>query len=127
MANRFPLIINTSANQIQEIAAGDNLDLTSSSIVGINSVTASSFYGDGSTLSNIPTGAGFGTAVSGYSGAFSYYNDEYNLNANLTLDSANIGSQSTRIWTIYQSIIVQSPYSLTVGSGYSLIINPANC
>ena len=28
MADRFPLILNTSANQIQEIASGDNLDMT---------------------------------------------------------------------------------------------------
>ena len=35
MADRFPLILNTSANQIQEIASGDTLDLTG---VGINNV-----------------------------------------------------------------------------------------
>ena len=35
MADRFPLILNTSANQIQEIASGDILDLTG---VGINNV-----------------------------------------------------------------------------------------
>ena len=28
MANRFPLILNTSSNQIQEIQSGDTLDLT---------------------------------------------------------------------------------------------------
>ena len=28
MADRFPLIANTSANQIQELSASDNLDLT---------------------------------------------------------------------------------------------------
>ena len=35
MADRFPLILNTSTNQIQEIPSGDNLDLTG---VGINNV-----------------------------------------------------------------------------------------
>ena len=34
MADRFPLILNTSANQIQEIASGDTLDLTGSNIKG---------------------------------------------------------------------------------------------
>ena len=29
MANRFPLIFNSGAGQIQELAASDNLDLTS--------------------------------------------------------------------------------------------------
>jgi hypothetical protein len=38
MANRFPLIFNTSANQIQEIAASDNLDLTSCGISSVNDV-----------------------------------------------------------------------------------------
>ena len=35
MADRFPLILNTNTNQIQEIPSGDNLDLTG---VGINNV-----------------------------------------------------------------------------------------
>lgn len=42
MANRFPLIFNTSAGQIQELAVSDNLDLTSSGITGVTSITASS-------------------------------------------------------------------------------------
>lgn len=42
MADRFPLIFNTSAGQIQELAASDNLDLTSSGITGVTSITASS-------------------------------------------------------------------------------------
>ena len=48
MADRFPLILNRSSNLIQEIASGDNLDLTGNNIVGINSVTAStaSFSGN---------------------------------------------------------------------------------
>lgn len=40
MADRFPLIFNTSAGQIQELAASDNLDMTSSGIVGVTSITA---------------------------------------------------------------------------------------
>ena len=34
MADRIPLILNTSANQIQELASGDNLDITGCNIVG---------------------------------------------------------------------------------------------
>lgn len=40
MANRIPLIVNPSANQIQELPAVDNLDLANSSIVGVNSLSA---------------------------------------------------------------------------------------
>ena len=53
MADRFPLVANESAGQIQEIAAGDNLNLSSNSIVGVGSVTATSFVGDGSGLTGV--------------------------------------------------------------------------
>jgi hypothetical protein len=42
MADRFPLIFNSTSNQIQELAAADNLDLSSSGITGVTSITASS-------------------------------------------------------------------------------------
>ena len=32
MADRFPLILNTTVNQIQEIPSGDQLDLTGNNI-----------------------------------------------------------------------------------------------
>ena len=38
MADRFPLILNTSTNQIQEIASGDNLDLTGNNIKSVSQV-----------------------------------------------------------------------------------------
>ena len=50
MADRFPLILNTSANQIQEIASGDTLDLTDVNISNAGVITATSFAGDGSGL-----------------------------------------------------------------------------
>lgn len=40
MANRFPLIVNSSSNAIQELAAGDNLDLTSSGINNVGDVNS---------------------------------------------------------------------------------------
>lgn len=64
MANRFPLIVNSTSSQIQELAVGDNLDLTSSSITNAVSL-------------------GVGTASSGTSGEIratatitAYYSDE---------------------------------------------------
>jgi hypothetical protein len=56
MANRFPIIFNESAGQLQELAVNDNLDLTSSGIVNIGNiqsvgiVTATSFYGGSATI-----------------------------------------------------------------------------
>ena len=57
MADRFPLIANSSANQIQEQAAADNLNLANNSIVGVVSVTATTFYGNGANLTGIDAGA----------------------------------------------------------------------
>ena len=51
MANRFPLIANSSSNQIQELANADNLDLTGNNIVGLSNIavtgiaTATTFSG----------------------------------------------------------------------------------
>ena len=45
MADRFPLILNTSSNQIQEIASGDTLDLTNNNISNAGVITATSFSG----------------------------------------------------------------------------------
>ena len=53
MADRFPLIANTGHSQIQEIPSGDNLNLSNNSIVGVGSVTATSFVGDGSGLTGV--------------------------------------------------------------------------
>ena len=59
MANRVPLILNTSSNQIQELPTGDNLDLSNSGIHNAGVITATSFTGDGSALTGL-TAAGTG-------------------------------------------------------------------
>ena len=41
MADRFPLIVDSSALQIKELPSGDNLDLTGNSITGVVNITAS--------------------------------------------------------------------------------------
>ena len=58
MADRFPLILNTSNNQIQELASGDNLDLTGSGIKssGITTFTTSAQLNLGGGT-NINTGS----------------------------------------------------------------------
>ena len=50
MADRYPLIANSSANQIQELATGDNIDLTGNNIVGVVSITATGNVTIGGTL-----------------------------------------------------------------------------
>lgn len=59
MANRFPLIVDSSTQRIKELPSTDNLDLSSSNIsnvVGINAtgnITANFFIGNGSQLTGI--------------------------------------------------------------------------
>ena len=50
MANRFPLIVDSSALQIKEIPNGDNLDLTGNSIVNVVDITATGNVSVGGTL-----------------------------------------------------------------------------
>ena len=50
MADRYPLIANSSANQIQELGSADNLNLNGNNIVGVVSITASGNVTIGGTL-----------------------------------------------------------------------------
>ena len=56
MADRFPLILNTSNNQIQEIASGDNLDLTGTGISNAGIITAGNVTIGAGTTDLIVTG-----------------------------------------------------------------------
>jgi len=75
MANRYPLIVSTtSGNSVQEIPAGDFLDLSQSgisnsgniSVSGIVSatgnITGSYFIGNGSALTGISAGSSYGNS-----------------------------------------------------------------
>jgi len=59
MANLFPLILNTTSSTIQELPAGDNLDLSGSNISNVaditsaGNITATYFIGNGSSLTDI--------------------------------------------------------------------------
>jgi len=60
MADRYPLIYNPSANQIQELQSGDSLDIGNASLKNVAAfvgvLTATAFSGDGSALTNLPAG-----------------------------------------------------------------------
>ena len=56
MADRYPLIYNPTANQIQELQSGDSIDLGGGNIKNAafsGILTATGFSGDGSALTNI--------------------------------------------------------------------------
>ena len=56
MADRFPLILNTSTNQIQEIPSGDSLDLTGSGIANAGIITAGNVTIGAATTDLVVTG-----------------------------------------------------------------------
>lgn len=56
MADRYPLIYNSTANQIQELQSGDSIDLGGGNLkntVFSGIITATGFSGDGSALTNV--------------------------------------------------------------------------
>jgi len=93
MSDRFPLIINPTTKRIEELAAGDNLDLTNSSIVGASTVTASNFIGDLTGVADFALGLGDAGEIQG--GTLNpdrlngYYNIGVGTATNLS-DAANI-------------------------------------
>ena len=101
MADRFPLIANTSANQIQEIGSGDNLDLTGNNIIGVSNVDANNISVTGNiNVSGVSTFAGQ-TFIPNVAGASTFASD-VDLSSNLTVSGAtNLGQLSvTGVTTI---------------------------
>jgi hypothetical protein len=92
MADRFPLIANSSSNQIQELAVSDNLNLDGNSIVGVVSITASGDVSIGGTLT---------------------YEDVTNI------DSVGIVTARTGVRVNAGGIVVTAGIS-TIGAGVSL-------
>ena len=64
MADRFPLVANSSTSQIQEIPHGDTLDLSGNNVKGVGIITATTFSGNltGNVTGNV-TGNSSGTAA----------------------------------------------------------------
>ena len=93
MADRFPLILNTSANQIQEIASGDTLDLTGNNISNAGVITATSFSGP------IVAGAGTSNITAGIITAVTFKGDgdfvELDVDGHTNLDNVTITGVST--------------------------------
>ena len=106
MANRFPLIVDSSALQIKELPSGDNLDLTGNNITGVVDITASGDVSIGGTLTyqdvtNVDSvglitaregiSVGAGKSIGSSSGTVTYYGDGSNLTG---LPQSGVGIQS---------------------------------
>ena len=98
MANRFPLIVDSSTQQIKELSANDNLDLESSGIIGASNVsvgttsTPTNLYVSGNAAGNV---VGLGTT-----------------DASTALDFATGNNFSL---TLTGSIVLLDPVGVTTG------------
>ena len=132
MADRFPIIIESNEQQIQELSAGDGLDLTKSGVVnanyvhsaGVNAgiVTATSFIGDGSQITNIPAGGGSLEATA--SGTLSdgskvIVNTDGTVSVVAQTETTGGGVGDETVFETGESVYMQSAF---VGSGKVVIV-----
>ena len=114
MADRFPLILNTSANQIQEIASGDTLDLTNNNISNAGVITATSFSRPvvaGAGVSNIT--AGIGTYTDLRVGGNTTFSEDFVVTGN---------ARVTGILTVGTSSIILNDSTDTIKVGTALTL-----
>ena len=123
MADRFPLIANSSANQIQEIPSGDQLNLSGNNIANAGIITATAFHGSGANLTSVPAGQLTGTVAdaristltaSKLTGALPAISG-----ANLTgIDSSKVKqtvyNSTTTTFNSSSSSFVQTPCNITI-------------
>jgi len=97
MANRIPLVVDTTENKIKELPVGDNLDLGGSGLTNVGTVNATDvrinnvsfnnpFSGDYNDLTNKPVIPTVPSALS------SFANDVGYLSAGTTTDQVNEGT-----------------------------------
>lgn len=117
MANRFPLIINTTGvTQIQELASGDNLDLTGSNISNVGNVTVATalnatnitLTGTGNIANLITTKYNETVIAGGSTGTATI--------------SPNVASGTIFNYTLTGSITINALTNAVAGSGCTLIL-----
>jgi hypothetical protein len=134
MADRFPLILNTSSNTITELASGDNLDLSGSNIANVGNVTVTGritatanitatgniqgnfILGNGSQLTGITTTPGGSNTQLQYNnaGVFAGIANTTFANGNLTLGA--IGNVKVTGGTANQVIQTDGSGNLSFGT-----------
>ena len=97
MANRFPLIVDSSTQQIKELVASDNIDLTSSGIVNAASIASTSFSGTHINLSGVATASSFVGNLTGTASTASFATTSFGLSGtpSVLVSSAGVNTTST--------------------------------
>ena len=97
-----------------------NLSVTGVSTLGV--ITGATYYGDGSNLTNLPSSAGLGTALSDDETSplsVMYYTDsELSIGATLTVDAPDSAKVA---YTQYPQIVLQNGADLIVAAGDDFI------
>jgi hypothetical protein len=126
----------TRARSLARLANANVLSVSTDNNVGVNStspveklnvvgvVSATSFYGDGSSLSGV-TGLGTALSSSGTQSLIYYVNNDLNISATTTIDvpsSATLSADGFRVaYTNYANIIVDDTFDLIISDGDELV------
>ena len=126
----------TRARSLARLANENVFSVSTDNNVGVNStspveklnvvgvVSATSFYGDGSSLSGV-TGLGTALSSSGTQSLIYYVNNDLNISATTTIDvpsSATLSADGFRVaYTNYANIIVDDTFDLIISDGDELV------
>ena len=114
MADRFPLIANSSANQIQEIPSGDQLNLSGNNIANAGIVTATAFHGSGANITSIPDSAIATLTASKLSGALPAIDGSNLTGLSGGTVKQTVYNSTTTTFQSSSSSFVQTPCNITI-------------
>ena len=118
LANENALTVSTDLN----VGVNSTSPVEKLNVVGV--VSATSFYGDGSSLSGV-TGLGTALSNSGTGSLIYYVNNDLNVSATTTIDvpsSATLSADGFRVaYTNYSNIIVDDTFDLIISDGDELV------
>ena len=114
MADRFPLVANSSANQIQEIPSGDQLNLSGNNIANAGIVTATAFHGSGANITSIPDSAIATLTASKLSGALPAIDGSNLTGLSGGTVKQTVYNSTTTTFQSSSSSFVQTPCNITI-------------
>ena len=118
LANSNAFTVSTDLN----VGVNSTSPVEKLNVVGV--VSATSFYGDGSSLSGV-TGLGTALASSGTQSLIYYVNNDLYISETTTIDvpsTATLSADDFRVaYTNYANIIVDDSYDLIISDGDELV------
>lgn len=127
MANRFPLVVDTSdSNKIKEIPSGDNLQLSANNIIGVVDITGSGTLTIDTIAATNITKGGTALATVATSGSYDDLSDKptnislFTNDANYIVSGSNISllnNDSNYLTTVAFADLTSTPTTL---SGYGI-------